>query len=200
MMNIIFDVGNVICEWNPGKIVAQIINDPDRHQEILELIFRHNDWHELDKGSITLVEAIANATARCTLEPEKIAALYNGTPASLLTMPSMVETIHDLSSRGFHLYVLSNMQKHCWEYLTANYNFWTLFTGIVVSYRVNLIKPDPKIFRYILEKYDLKPANTLYLDDTIENINAANKFGLNTIHVVNLDDCISDLYDAVGIE
>jgi putative hydrolase of the HAD superfamily len=200
MMNIIFDIGNVICEWNPGKLIDQIINDSDGRQEILEEVFIHDDWHELDKGSITLEEAIANAVSRCSLEPDKIEALYNGTPASLIPFPSAVKVIHDLSSRGFPLYVLSNMQKHCWEYLTTSYDFWNLFTGIVVSYKVNLIKPDPEIYRYILKKYDLEPANTLYLDDMIENINVANNFNLNTIHVMNSEDYISDLYNAVGIQ
>ena len=199
-MNIIFDIGNVICEWNPGKLVAQISDDPDRHQEILAAVFMHDDWYELDKGAITLQQAITNAAVRSLLGTDKIAALYNSIPASLTPMPSVVEAIHDLNSRGFNLYILSNMQEHCWEYLTANYSFWALFTGNVVSYKVNLIKPNPEIYRYILEKYDLEPANTLYLDDMVDNINVANNFGLNTIHVVNSEDCVSDLYNAVGIQ
>ena len=198
-MNLIFDIGNVICEWDPDKLVKQIFSDPVQQREALESIFEHSDWLELDKGTISLEAAISNAVARCSSSPAQIETLFTSTPTSLLPIPTMVETIQELSSRGFSLYILSNMQRHSWEYLTAKHSFWTLFSGIVVSFEVNLIKPDPEIFRYITGKYDLVPADTLFLDDRIDNINAASAFGLNTIHVVDPEDCIAEVSKAIGI-
>ena len=199
-MNVIFDIGNVICEWDPGKLTNKVITSPDQQKEMLDLVFRHSDWHELDKGTITLETAIANAVRRSSRDPGQIEALYRGTPASLVPKPEIIETIHDLASRGFPLYVLSNMQRHAWEYLSTRYSFWTVFKGIVVSCQINLIKPDPEIFRYIIGRYALAPADTLFLDDMMENINAASAFGLNTIHVVNTDDYITRLYNVIGVE
>lgn len=199
-MNIIFDIGNVICDWDPVKLIKQVNSDPGMQKKMLEQVFRHSDWHELDKGLLTVEEAIVNACRRGPFDVRQVEALYRGTPASLIPRPGIIDTIQDLHARGFPLYVLSNMQAHAWEYLYSRYSFWSVFRGIVVSCAINMIKPDPEIFRYILHRYDLVPGETVFLDDMIENINAASALGLEVIHVVNGDDYIARLYKAIGIE
>jgi len=198
-VNIIFDIGNVICEWDPEKLLGGIFEDKEQQQNALQLIIEHDDWKELDRGTITLEDAIDNARSRCPLAPEKISDIYVNTPPSLVPIPAAVKAIHNLNENGFPLYVLSNIQKHTWEYLDANYNFWSAFRGIVVSYRIKRIKPEREIFDYITKKYNLELPDTIFLDDLPVNVKAARAYGITAMHVENVQDSISELYTTLGI-
>lgn len=182
-MNVILDIGNVICEWNPKKLVASVFSQERERQQALDHIIGHKDWLELDKGTIDLAEAVESASKRCSLSKKKIEMLYQKTPNSLVPVPSMMEAIHDLASCNTALYILSNMQRHSWEHLSTAYDFWRCFRGIVVSYKIKLVKPDTAIFKYISDRYELDPKNTLFLDDSMENIVAATTFGMKAIQV-----------------
>ena len=198
-MDIIFDIGNVICAWNPQKIVGDLFSDPAEQAQAMACVFKHEDWLTLDKGLIELEEAIENAQKRCRLDPEKIKSLYLNTPPSLIPTSSVTRAIAKLSRSGFRLFVLSNMQKHAWEYLKQNYGFWSYFKGIVVSFEIQQIKPDPEIFKHIIEKYEIIPAQAIFLDDLKNNILSAQTFGIKTIHVGNIEEAIAELYDQLGI-
>ena len=197
-MNVILDIGNVICEWSPKKLVAGIFSQENERHQALDCIIGHNDWLELDRGTIDVAEAVENASRRCSLPRKKIEALYRATPNSLVPVPSMMEAIHDLASRNIALYVLSNMQRHSWEHLSTAYDFWHCFRGIVVSYQINLIKPDIEIFEYISDRYALDPKNTIFLDDSIDNIDAAKAFGMKALHVVEPGLAAHILYQVVS--
>lgn len=199
MTNVILDIGNVICEWNPEKLVAGVFSDPDEQREALRHIIEHQEWRALDQGIITLDEAIENAAGRCSLERAKVAQVYRNTPESLVTFPQSVAMIRDLHKRGIPLYVLSNMQEHSWEHLVETYDFWSLFEGIVVSYKIKLIKPNLGIYEHITETYALEPSNTVFVDDTLENIAAARAFGLEAVHMTSLEQGKKELYATLGL-
>jgi putative hydrolase of the HAD superfamily len=105
----------------------------------------------------------------------------------------------ELSEKGYSLYVLSNMHKHSFEYLSVAHDIWRNFSGIVISSHIKSIKPEPEIFEYLIGTYDLIPRNTVFLDDMKNNIEAAKKFGLNTIHVKNASQSKEELYQMIGI-
>ncbi len=196
-MNVILDIGNVICEWSPKKLVAAIFSQEQERRQALDCIIGHNDWLELDKGTIEIAEAVENASRRCFLPREKIEEIYRATPNALVPVPSMMDAINDLASRNTALYVLSNMQRHSWEHLSTAYDFWRGFRGIVVSYQINLIKPDSEIFEYISDRYALDPENTFFLDDSIENVAAAKSFGMKALHVAEPELAAQILYRAI---
>lgn len=179
--NIVFDIGNVICEWNPEKLVSSVFPEKTDQQEALNNIIKHPDWLLLDKGVLTLDKAIDRAESRCRLTRKQIIALFDATPASLVPFPETVSVARDLHQRGFPLYVLSNMHDYAFDYLTANYDFWELFKGIVVSSHIKSIKPEPVIYKYLLGEYGLTPKNTVFLDDMGYNLEAAEKVGIQTI-------------------
>ena len=197
-MDIIFDIGNVICEWNPQRLIGEIFSTKDEHKQAMGSIIEHHDWKELDKGTISLDQAIARASKRCSLDPIKIAELYHNTPASLLPITKMTQLIRELGQNENRLFVLSNMQESCWNHLSTEYDFWSYFSGIVVSYQIHLIKPDAMIFEHIISQYDLVPQNTLFLDDMHDNIETAVQFGFKTIHVRDIEQSINELYQLMG--
>lgn len=182
-MNFILDIGNVICEWNPHKHIATIFTDEKEQELAYEVIIRHSNWLDLDRGILDLKDAIRSSIERCNLDPYKIEQVYLRTPHSLFLIESMIEAITKLSSHDVPLYILSNMQKHSWEYLSKTYSIWSHFRGVTVSYQEGLIKPEAEIFNSICSHYQLEPSDCIFFDDQKENIEAAQQFGMKGEHV-----------------
>ena len=198
-MNLIFDIGNVICEWNPQALLEKLFETPARQQEALQSVIQHHDWVMLDKGLLDVEQAVANAAARSSLDKGALHRIYLETPVSLTPFTSTVDAIRNLKSMGYPLYILSNMQRHSWDWLYPRYDFWSLFNGIVVSYQINMVKPDREIFEYITSRYSLDSADTLFLDDMQVNVAAAEDYGMQTILVSNIQQALHELYLRLGI-
>jgi putative hydrolase of the HAD superfamily len=184
-MNIVFDIGNVICEWNAEKLVRSVFRDEAEQQKALRDIIGHPDWFGLDKGTIELEEAVVRAVARTGIREERVRKLYRDTPPSLVPFPETVRLIKDLKAQSHRLYVLSNMHRHAYEYLIDTYDFWSLFDGIVISSHIKTIKPEPEIYQYLLKTWSLLPEETIFLDDLPGNLVPAAKLGIRTILVDN---------------
>ena len=198
-MNLIFDIGNVICEWNPQALIERLFESQAQRLEVMSSVIQHSDWVELDRGVLDVEQALANAGARCSLEREALSRLYRETPVSLTPHPSVVRAIRDLKSRGYPLFILSNMQRHTWDWLYPRYDFWKLFDGIVVSCEIRMVKPEQQIFEYIIDRYRLVPAQTLFLDDMEVNVAAAARCGIQGILVTDITSAVSELYGRLGI-
>lgn len=199
-MNLIFDIGNVICKWDPKALVERLFDAPGQQQAALQSVIQHQDWIELDKGLMDVEQALANAAARCSLDKDALRQVYLETPASLIPYPSVVDALKDLKSRGYPIFALSNMQRHSWDWLYLRYDFWSLFDGLVVSYDIHMVKPDQEIFEYITGRYSLDPADSLFLDDMQVNVEAAGRHGMQTILVSTYQQALDDLYLKLGIE
>lgn len=198
-MNLVFDIGNVICEWNPEALVDGLFETPARRHEALKAVIQHRDWVALDQGLLDVEQALANAARRSSLDRETLHKVYLQTPVSLIPHAPMVNAIQDLKSRGYPLFILSNMQRHSWDWLYSKYDFWKLFDGIVVSYEIHMVKPDQEIFEYILRRYYLDPIDTLFLDDMQVNVDAAGGCGMQTILVTDIHRAVSELYGRLGL-
>lgn len=198
-MNIVFDIGNVICEWNPQKLVCSAFAKEFDSQTALEKIIGHLDWQNLDKGTIALDDAITRASKRTGLSVKHITHLFNLTPVFLVPFPETITIIKDLHRIGYPLYVLSNMHDYAFEYLQENFDFWKYFAGKVISSHIKKIKPEPAIYEYLLGNFSLVPSETVFLDDLQVNLDAAKKFGINTLKVDNVIDLKSQLYAFLDI-
>ena len=103
------------------------------------------------------------------------------------TIPAGVELLHELKSKGYKVYVLSNWDPTSFPLLKAKhpeiftYNGGEMFDGIMISGNVGMLKPDPAIFEKCLTDFDIQPSNAIFIDDTIENVQAAAKMRINAI-------------------
>jgi len=79
------------------------------------------------------------------------------------------------------------------EHLENKYSFWEIFEGKVISCRLNLCKPEPAIYEYLLKTYDLAAASTVFIDDIDANLSAAKQFGMQTIKFENPAQCEREL-------
>src|SRR5689334_17189732 len=192
-MNVVFDLGGVVVAWNPDDIVARAFPDPDHRALVKREIFGHPDWLALDRGSASVDDVIKRAARRTGLPERVVRSFIENVPSALIADREVVDLIRRLKSAGNSLYCLSNMPTTSMEHLERTYEFWHLFTGMVVSSRVGVCKPEREIYAHLLETHDLRASDTVFIDDTVANLDAAARFGIRTIHFVGVRQCEGEL-------
>jgi putative hydrolase of the HAD superfamily len=196
-MNIIFDLGGVVVTWKPERLVQSFTDDLKTQDLILSKLVRHADWIELDRGSLSLSEAIRRCAERTGLDTEYISSFMKSVPLSLTPITETIELMHSLKNKGHTLFCLSNMHVMSISYLEDTYSFLNLFEGIVFSCRVHMVKPDPKIFKHLLSTYRLDPVQTLFIDDSSANTEAAENIGIKAILFKDAEQC-SKALESIG--
>ena len=181
VLNIVFDLGGVVVTWEPEVIIAQVFANPVVQALVRTEILGHADWLALDRGTLLRQDAIVRAVQRTGLSEADVAALLRQVPPALVAITETVDLLYRLKAQGHTLFCLSNMHVASIEHLEKAYTFWEVFTGVVISCRLHLCKPEPAIYAYLLETYALDGAQTVFIDDTEVNLTAAAQFGLHTI-------------------
>lgn len=193
-MNIVFDLGGVVVRWDPEAIIAGVFDDPADRAVVRREIFGHPDWLELDRGTLARDEAIVRGAQRSGLPEAEVERLLHHVPPSLVPIPGTVDLLHRLKARGHTLYCLSNMHFASIEYLERTHGFLDVFTGKVISCRLQLCKPEPGIYAHLLKTHGLDAASTLFIDDVEVNLKAAAQLGIRTLRFEDPAQCERELH------
>jgi putative hydrolase of the HAD superfamily len=188
-LNIVFDLGGVVFNWQPDVIVASHFQDRSTRDLVRQEIFEHSDWIDLDRGVISFERAIDRGAMRTGLPAAEIGRLLSAVPSFLTPIDQTIDLIYRLGNTVNNLFVLSNMSLPSIEYLERQHDIWGLFKGVVISSRVKMVKPDIEIFRYLLDKYRLQPTETVFIDDLPKNLEAASSLGIRTVRFFDSIQC-----------
>ena len=191
-MNIIFDIGNVLVRWDPVNIVRSVINAPGAVR-VAEHLFAHPDWQEVDKGCLSIPEVIVRAVERTDIDEDIVTAIYRSVPASLTPIPENIAVLQQLRQAGFGIYALSNMGLESAAYLAATAPFWDEFDARVISAEVQMVKPDPAIFEYLLKRNGLTNSDCIFIDDSQINVQVAENLGIKSIHFQSVTQMTTEL-------
>lgn len=197
-MNLIFDLGGVVVEWQPQRICAQAFADPVQQAAALAQIIGHPDWLELDRGTLERDVAIRRAAARTGWEPGVVHAFFDHVPGTLRLKPDTVAVMERFAAAGHRLFCLSNMPHHSLAYLERAYDFWPLFSERVISCHVGLCKPEPEIYSHLLHACAIDPAQSVFVDDVQANVDAAAAHGIHPLRFENAAQCETALTDWIA--
>lgn len=196
-MNIIFDIGNVLVRWDPVEIVRSVITNPGAVR-VAEHLFAHQDWHEIDRGSLTIPEIIQRAVERTDIDEDIVAAIYHAVPASLTPIPESIMLLEQLKRAGHGIYALSNMGHDNAAHLADTAPFWNEFDARVISAEVQLIKPDIAIYEYLLNQNGLTNSECIFIDDSLVNVKTAESLGIKGIHFHSADQVRNELRNYIS--
>jgi putative hydrolase of the HAD superfamily len=199
-LNIVFDLGGVVFDWRPDKIIRGVFTDPKTQDLVKAQIFEHSDWVELDRGTISFDQAVVRGASRTGLSRECIEKLLNAVPPSLTPIQGTIDLIHSIKDSDNRLFVLSNIHIASISYLEENHKIWDAFDGIVISSRIQKVKPQIGIYEYLLGEFGLTPVETVFIDDMSENLAAARSVGIQTIQFEDSSQCRQALVDLGCIE
>ena len=194
---IIFDFGGVLIDWNPRYMYRDEFEESSEMEHFLSKVCT-DDWNlQQDKGR-SLAEGTRILQDKFPEHLVKIQLYYDQWEKMIKGyIPQNVTLLRKLKEK-YKLYGLTNWSAETFPIVFKRFSFFKLFDGIVISGEEKLIKPDRKIFELMLERYHLEAKNSLFIDDNMNNIQAAKEIGFATIHVVEKTDLKTELY-ALGL-
>jgi 2-haloacid dehalogenase len=191
---VIFDLGGVLIDWDPRYLYRRLFNGDEAAMEHFLANICTADWNRQQDAGRPFAEAEAEAAAR---HPDKLELIqawaHNFDEMIPHAIDGTVAILDELRQRQVRLYALTNWSAETFAPQPARFGFLAWFDGIVVSGREKLIKPDPRIFRLLLDRYAIDPARAVFIDDVRANAAAAAALGIHGIHFTSPDDLRREL-------
>lgn len=191
--NIIFDIGNVLLNFRPEQFLKRFTDDELRIKNFIDNVIRTELWLNLDRGIISLKDARVEYLERFPKESNLIIAYFNHWKEMLTPITQNIQILRELKSKDYKIYFLSNFIEEAFDYVQDRYEFFTLVDGKVISSEINYVKPELKIYQYLLEKYNLNPEQCVFIDDIESNLPQAHSLKMKTIHYLVDTDLRSEL-------
>lgn len=183
---VVFDVGNVLLRWNPPELAAMLFPEDQEKQRIaVERAYTSPLWPEIDLGKKPLEQIEREMVEEDTaIAPVIHQAIYDW-PTKLPAIPSGVAALHACKQHGKKTCVLSNYGGDFFYQSAAVHPFFKLFDDMVISGVEKVCKPDPAIYHLVEQRMGSIPERTLFLDDTLRNVEAAVALGWRGLHATD---------------
>jgi len=184
--NIIFDIGNVLASFRWKDLFADLGYTGEKFDRIAAATILHPTmWNEFDRSLMSDEEIITKCIERAPEYEQEIRLLFRKTELLVEEYTYSADWIKSLKNRGYRVYLLSNYGKTSFEAARdkGRLSFLPLVDGGVISYEVQIVKPEPGIYEALLAKYHLKAEECVFLDDKPENVQAAKQLGFYGIVV-----------------
>jgi len=178
---VVFDLGGVLIDWNPRYLYRQLFDDEAAMETFLADVVSP-EWNGQQDSGRTWAEAVEVLTRVHPDKADLIAAYWQRWQETLGdAIGPTVTILEELRDAGVRLYALSNWSAETFPVARPRYSFLEWFDGIVISGEEKIAKPDPAIFRQLLDRYRLDPAATVFIDDSEANVRAAAAEGMIAI-------------------
>ena len=194
-MDIILDMGNVLLEWNKDKILQGVSDTKKDYLMLDKTIFQSGLWERLDLGTMTRQELVLKVVSMIgSTYQKKVEEVIWNWPSYIDIYREVFPVLSELKKKGHRIFVLSNTSKVFYDLLDEQLSsLKELLDGFVLSCDIKAIKPDLAMFKEILDKYQLDPANCIFLDDIEDNTSAAEKLGIKAYQVKKRSDVVDIL-------
>lgn len=188
-MNFVFDFGNVLIEWNKYKVLEQIAQSRERSVVLDGAIFGSGIWESIDAGELTIPQAKELVMERLDLSyEEEVDEILWRWYRYVDVYPLVVHKIKKLKHQGHRIYILSNTSELFDRVVDERLpELRQLIDGKILSYAVKQMKPNQDIYVNLLYKYALHPKQTYFFDDLQENVEAAQKVGIDGYQVTHIE-------------
>lgn len=178
----VFDVGNVLIEWDPRHLYRRIFTDAERMEWFLAEVCT-NEWNvEQDRGR-TFADAVAHLVVRHPDVAAEIRAYDERWPEMVPgEIKDTVSLLEKLRANGTRTFAITNFSSEKFPLAQQRFAFLRDFEGVVVSGEEKVLKPDPAIYRALLDRYGLAAADCLFIDDSPKNVDGARAVGMHAHH------------------
>ena len=194
--NLIFDVGNVLIEYRWHQMLLDYGLTKEEAAVAGPLFFEHETWKELDLGNMPVEDVIVLYEQQLPQYAGLIRWFLTHLELMPIPRPDVWEKVHALKEKGYKIYLLSNYNEDFFRVHTQDADFLKDIDGKVVSYEIHKIKPYPEIYQYLLDKYNLKPEESVFFDDRPENTQTADELGMET-YTITSKEYLLDVLDTL---
>ena len=181
---VIFDLGNVLIEWDPRHLYRKIFDDEARMEHFLAEVC-HGAWNkEQDRGR-PFAEGVRLKVAEYPQYESEIRSYHERWDEMLNgPMEENVRVLEDLRQKpNINLYAITNWSAETFPVAQQRFAFLEYFQDTIVSGEIELVKPDAAIYRVLLDRQPIVPEQAIFIDDTYENVVGAEALGIRGIHL-----------------
>ena len=188
---VVFDLGGVLIDWDPRYVLAD--GDGSSVDELVVALDIDGAQRALDLGTpIDQVHATWRETyAEHAEHVDRYFGDWHRTVAGALD--DVIPILAELRDHGLGLYALSNFSSELFRQVRHQFEFLAWFDGLLISGDEGVVKPDPAIYTLLLERFGLTAERTVFIDDRVENVEAARAAGLAGLHFVSAPRLRADL-------
>ena len=180
----IFDIGNVLLDYSPIKMVKRVIGDSPDAQRYADILFSRYYWERLDLDEIDIEYVKEDLKKVFSYEDHQLACyILDKWLEEITQIEGIMDVLLYLKDKGYKLYYLSNI---CSQFLDEGPKYEHIasllekFDGGVISGPLHMVKPNPEIYSHLFDKYNINPKDAFYIDDNEKNIEAGKAFRLHT--------------------
>jgi 2-haloacid dehalogenase len=180
---VVFDLGGVLIDWDPRHLYRKLFPGDEAGMERFLAEVCTSEWNLQQDAGRSWAEATALLKAEHPGQAAMIDAFHQRWPEMMAgEMAGTVAILCELKEAGTPLYALTNWSHETFPLARERFEFLSWFDGIVVSGQEKLVKPDPQIYRVLVERHGLRPEEIVYIDDNPRNAAAATALGMHGIH------------------
>ena len=179
--NIIFDIGNVILNFNIKEVLQKFTSNKIEQKFILKNIINSPEWLGnalIDTGYISredAIEIVKDRTNHCN--DKLIVDFWKNYNDFAQVNTKVLNLIQKLKDNNYKIYLLSNINPYTFEFVNKS-GLFDFVDGYVLSYQEHKIKPYKAIYNVLLERYNLIPNESVFIDDNKNNIETGNSMGI----------------------
>ncbi len=190
---VVFDLGGVLIDWNPRYLYRKLLANEAAMEHFLATVCTPAWNLEQDRGR-SIAEGVAVLQREHPEHASLITAYYERWDEMVRgAIEENVSVLEDLAADGVPLFALTNFSAETYPWAAARFPFFELFAGAVISGEVGTVKPEAAIYRVLLERYRLDPAETVFVDDLKQNVDGARAVGIDAIHFRDGGDLRSEI-------
>lgn len=178
---VVFDIGNVLAGFDWQSYLSQFGFSKETESRIAKATFLGNNWKEVDRGVKSDEEIYKDCLKEIPDLEQELSKVWAGRATIVREYDYATEWILSLKKKGLQVYLLSNYGKTPFEAAKKTFSFFQHVDGMVISYEVKHIKPEPEIYQELIRRFQIVPKETVFIDDMQENLKAAEEFGIETI-------------------
>ncbi|RYY52787.1 MAG: HAD family phosphatase [Chitinophagaceae bacterium] len=192
---LIFDLGGVLIDWNPYYVYDENYFESEEKRKQFFAEICTSDWNEEQDAGRSIVTATWDLIKKHPGWEQPIRDFYGRWTEMLKApIPGTVEIFRELKESGnYSIYALTNWQAGLFDIALVRYNFLEWFDGRVVSGEEKMRKPFPEFYQRLLDRYNVKPEDAVFIDDNFRNVEAARKMGIESIHFTSPENLREEL-------
>lgn len=191
--NIVFDIGNVLAGFVWKEFYESFGFSKEVFERLADATVRSSLWNEMDRGRMTDEQLLEGFIQNDPSIEKELRQVFENITPMIRRYDYAIPWLKELKKRGYHVYYISNFAHKAHVECAGALDFLAEMEGGILSYQVELIKPDPEIYRLLCSRYGLKAGECVFIDDTQHNVLAAQKEGMKGILFHTLEQTKEEL-------
>lgn len=191
--NVVFDIGGVLADFRIKEFLASKGLDAPMIKRVLKASVMNPYWGKFERGEVSEEETLRAFAANDPEIEMELRLAFTSLSGMLTIRDYAIPLVQLLKDAGYGVYYLSNYSKKAYDECGESLAFMPYMDGGVVSFKVGMTKPDPRVYQCFLDRYRLQPENCVFIDDTEENVTAARDQGFAGIVFKSYDDLMVEL-------